>query len=130
MKFSIPKNLLRNKIADIKKERILAITKWHDKFAWLPTKVGDSEDAHTYVWLEKYKRKWWHNPYEAKDEWKRMSGKEFFKKKLAGDGDDNDEHMEMTHDGTNTTINVTNTKPGSKVYVKKADKNDHISMWG
>lgn len=130
MKFTIPKNVLRNKIQSIKEKRIIAICKWHDKFAWLPTKVNDKDDLHTYVWLEKYKRKWWRNPYTARDEWKRMSGKEFFKRKLAGDSKKDDDYMELEHDSTNVTVNVTGLQSGTRVYIKKADKNDHTAKWG
>ena len=130
MKFTIPKNLLRDKIESVRAKRIVAIRKWHDKFAWVPTKVNDSDDCHTYVWLEKYKRKWWHNPYTAKDEWKRMSGKAFFKSKLAGDSKKDDDYMELEHDCTNVTVNVTGLVSGTKVYIKKADPSDHTAKWG
>jgi len=52
---------------------------WHKKFAWFPRSVQDSQEKHTYVWMEKYMRR-----YRCQ-KWERYSKTEWFRKKLAGD---------------------------------------------
>lgn len=110
MKFNVDVKARRAKALAKEREKVIAISNWHDKFAWVPTKVDvDEGDSHSFVWMEKYKRKWWRNPYEARDEWKNFSQKEFFKRKLNGEIKDETAFTDISHDGTDTFIEGTNS---------------------
>lgn len=120
-------------------DKIEKIEKWHDKYAWYPMRTTTNDDSIEFAWFEKVRQKYdacrkesqiftWH--VIGKELLERHTHKDFFKKKLSGEIENGDDFVEMSHDGTNATINVTNTKPGSIVYVKTRDKNDHTSVWG
>jgi len=124
MKFSVDVKARRDKAFAKKKAKVIAISKWHDKFAWIPTRVDVDEDSHSFVWMEKYKRQWWRNVFKAEDEWRNFSQKEFFKRKLNGDIKDESDFVNMTHDGTDTFVQGTGS-----VSLKVSGANDDILVY-
>jgi len=87
MKFNInrPPKQLR------KQTKINAKREWHTKFAWLPTSVDETRDKHSKVWFEKYWRQGHYNGVKRSLAFTKYSEKEYFKKKLAGDFDKNED---------------------------------------
>ena len=94
------------------------LCEWHEKFAWLPTRLTtDDEEKSQWVILEKIHQKavvdsrnhhiWTNvNVAEAKS-WTRYTSKDYFAKRLRGEikvSQSDDENQVFTHDGTNQTL--------------------------
>ncbi len=118
--------------------RIEKLEKWHEAYAWYPMRLTTDDDSWQFAWFTKVRQKYWAARKEStwgihdvvkKSLEERHTSKDFFKMKLGGEIENDDDFVEMSHDGTNVAINPS-IAAGSKAYVKKADKNDHISMWG
>lgn len=85
MKFNIdspPKNVRRDN-----KRR--ALREWHEKFAWVPTTVDETETSKSVVWFENYMRCGRHGPMRPGQRgngltFTKYSAKNYFKKKLDG----------------------------------------------
>lgn len=111
------------------------LEEWHEKYAWYPMRLTTA-DTYSFAWFCKIRQKYetsitrgtflnWN--YCKKTRVMRYTSKDFFKLKLKGEiEDDNEGFVDMSHDGTNATIN---TSAGPKVYIKKTDPYDNISMW-
>ncbi len=110
------------------------VGKWHEKFAWLPIKIStpDDDNEHsTIVWFETIMQKGnvvdsygRHTPRFNKTVWIRYPEKEYFKKKLDGTLEPEEEFLDFAHDGTETNMSyqgsaaVGATMP-VKGYIKK-----------
>ena len=75
--------------ADVRKrDKLSAKREWHQKFAWLPTTVDETENSHSKVWFEKYWRRGHWGPSRRGESssmrFTKFSEKEYFKKKLRG----------------------------------------------
>lgn len=86
------------------------VAKWHKKFAWLPLKITvpeDSADYSTVVLFEWVMQKARVRDYQyrsiRKFIWTRHPEKEYFKKKLDGTLEP-EEQVPMTHDGTDMNV--------------------------
>ena len=74
---------------------------WHKRFAWLPTKVDDTEKDYGVVWFEQYFRK----EGFQKGTWIKHSKGEWMRKKLKGDFDK--PTAEFTFTGAASTSTIT-----------------------
>ncbi len=107
----IRRNLKRR---ERRQERRVRIAKWHKKFAWLPTKIStpDDDNEHsTAVLFETVMQKGriTNNfgedmPQFDKTVWTRYPEKEYFKKKLDGTLEEEEQFADFTHDGTDMNM--------------------------
>lgn len=93
---------------------------WHEKFAWVPTKVNDEDDKHTYVFFEKYMQK--RRTSSTGYIYDTYSKKEYFKRKLKGEV--KQERDPWTHDGTDARIQT-----GGSVNIKVAGADGDVEVW-
>jgi len=76
-----------------KQAKINSQREWHKKFAWLPTSVDETKINHGRVLFENYWRKGEYGPSQPGSRnplrFTKYSKKEYFKKKLNGDFENN-----------------------------------------
>lgn len=100
------------------------LKEWHKRFAWLPTKVDDTEKEYGVVWFEQYFRK----QGFQKGTWTKHSKGEWMRKKLKGDFDKPSGDVSFVG-GSTLTINDLNTTTtfidtGQTVYFNPPEEKD------
>lgn len=84
---------------------------WHRKFAWLPLKITTPKDPKNYstiICFEWVMQKAHVRDYQYRSlrefTWTRYPEKEYFKKKLDGTLEKEEQFMDLTHDGTDMSV--------------------------
>ena len=105
--------------------RVEKLENWHEVYAWLPMRLTTDDDTWQFAWFTKVRQIYYARRQESSlFMWKvvkkhikeRHTSKDFFMMKLRGEIENDDDFVEMEHDGTNVTITPA---PGTKVYVQK-----------
>jgi len=115
MKLKYPTNKVKRKMRRMARRRAERgrIALWHRKFAWRPLKITvpkDSTDHSTVIWFEWVMQKAHIKNYEyrsiRKFIWTRYPEKEYFKKKLDGTLEPEEQFINLSHDGTDMSMTV------------------------
>ena len=93
-----------------------ALREWHEKFAWLPTRVDETQTGSSVVWFEKYWRLGRYGPTNPRSKgdglfFERYSEKEYFKKQLRGDFAKSESDVQEGSRGTASNIMNTSFTP-------------------
>lgn len=148
MKFRIPnppdikaaRQRRKTRIADEAKAKLEAhiekSTVWHEAFSWLPTKLTNEDPFGSHwAWFEKITQKasvknikkthWFtmNDKTIAEYTWTRHTSKEYFKKILNGEIEPvKVELVNLSHDGTNFTMNVRDVADDITLYDENGSK--------